>query len=225
MNRRETRFARLRVQIRSLLFVLAGSRLHRLLTAARGRRSHGPGDLGPPPLAHFEALPSVAPRVARAGLAGHSVPRSTSSRRLTSSASRQARGGILNRRETRFARLPGFKSTRCSSSSLPLGQKSQGGGFEPEKGSLRSPFRAQIPPKRVALAVARVDKPGGDLNRRETRFARLPGFKSARCSSSSLPLGQKSQGRDLNPRTPDYKSGAWTAQAPLARPGFIRRPL
>ena len=151
----------------------AGSRLRRLLTAARGRRSHGPGDLGPPPLAHFEALPSVAPRVAR-------------------------------------TEEPG------------------GRDIEPEKGSLRSPFRAQIPPKRVALAVARGfaarvfrgapfgrasrrsrrQARGGILNWRETRFARLPGFKSARCSSSSLPLGQKSQGRDLNPRTPDYKSGA-----------------
>ena len=132
------------------------SRPRRLLTAARGRRSHGPGDLGPP-LARLEALPSVAPRVARAGLAGHSVPRSTGSRRLTSLASRQARGGILNQRETRFARLPGFKSHRSV--------------------------------------------------------------------SRSLSLAQTSQGRDSNPRTPDYKSGACTAQAPLARSSVIGRPL
>ena len=71
-------------------------------------------------------------------LAGHSVPRSTGSRRLTSSASRQARGGILNRRETRFARLPGFKSARCSSSSLPLGQKSQGRDLNPRTPDYKS---------------------------------------------------------------------------------------
>jgi hypothetical protein len=42
---------------------------------------------------------------------------------------------------------------------------------------------------------------------RESRVTRLARFKSERLRSSQLFVAA-SQGRDLNPRTPDYKSGA-----------------